>query len=48
MLTIEQQISVADVILGVHMAVSSSIGNEEDLFLFSCFAWGKDNAGILT
>lgn len=47
-MTIEQQISVADVILGVHMAVSRTLGYEEDLFLFSCFAWGKDNAGILT
>lgn len=49
---IEQYISVADVILGVHVAVSRSVGDEEVFFLFSClireWLWGKDNAGILT
>lgn len=36
-MTMEQHISVADVILGVHVAVSSSVGDEEVLFLFSCW-----------
>lgn len=44
-MTTEQQISVADAILGVRMAVSGSVGKEEDLFLFSCLIreWDKDN-----